>query len=223
MAGNLIGTDITGTVAIANGSDGVEIDTRASGNTIGGTTGAARNVISGNDNIGVSTDPGATGNVVEGSYIGTDVTGTLALGNGGGGVGVSGSDNTIGGTTPARATRFPATITPTAGTSESRSAASDNLVAGNTIGTDVTGTVAVANFQGVVITGSNNTIGGTTAGAGNVISANVFDGVWIEGNASSANVVVGDYIGTDVTGTVAIAKRQRRGDHGRIRQHDWRI
>ena len=48
-----------------------------------------------------------------------------------------------------------------------------NVVAGNKIGTDVTGTVALGNSSnGVEVEGTDNTIGGTTAGAGNVISAN---------------------------------------------------
>src|SRR5713226_3900676 len=46
IAGNYIGTDITGTIAMANAKDGIEID--GPNNIIGGTTAAARNVISGN-------------------------------------------------------------------------------------------------------------------------------------------------------------------------------
>ena len=79
VAGNLIGTDITGTVAIANGT-GVEVDTAASGNTIGGTAAVARNVIAGNMSSGVLIDT-ATDNLVEGDFIGTDKTGTVGLGN----------------------------------------------------------------------------------------------------------------------------------------------
>ena len=80
VAGNLIGTDYTGTAALANGINGVEIDTSASGNTIGGTTAAARNIISANVHAGVEIDD-ANDNLVEGNLIGTDVTGTVALGN----------------------------------------------------------------------------------------------------------------------------------------------
>ena len=80
VAGNFIGTDVTGTVALGNGADGVVIDTSASGNTIGGTTAAARNIISANADAGVEIH-GANDNLVEGDYIGTDVTGTVALGN----------------------------------------------------------------------------------------------------------------------------------------------
>src|SRR5262249_25273222 len=83
----------------------------------------------------------------------------------------------------------------------------DNLVQGNLIGTDASGTVALGNFQrGVaVLDASHNTIGGATAAARNVIAANgsVLDrlsggGVIVGG---SANVVAGHSIGTDVPGS----------------------
>ena len=116
----------------------------AVGNTIGGTTAAARNVISGNLN-GVYI-AGGSANVVEGDYIGTDTTGTVAIGNGPdpAGIGV-GLDNT-----------------------------------------------------------TNDTVGGTTAGARNVISGNVDNGIPIFNASSADNVIEGNFIGTDVTGTVAI-------------------
>ena len=72
----------------------------ASDNTVGGTTAAARNVISANQ-WGIDIDgPTATGNIVEGNYIGTDVTGTLPLGNEIDGIifSTNASNNTIGGT-----------------------------------------------------------------------------------------------------------------------------
>ncbi len=57
-----------------------------------------RNVISGNNNQGVLLDDGASGNLVEGNYIGTDITGNNRLGNNGGGVVLyDAPQNTIGG------------------------------------------------------------------------------------------------------------------------------
>src|SRR5204863_1250373 len=53
-------------------------------NLIGGTTAAARNVVSGNRFSGVyfsSPNIQTTGNVIQGNYVGTDVSGTLALPN----------------------------------------------------------------------------------------------------------------------------------------------
>src|SRR5207248_1668140 len=149
-----LGTDATGTQAVANGNDGVLIKDAAN-NTVGGLTAGARNLISGNGFVGVAiSDPGATGNVVQGNFIGTDVNGTAALGNN---TGVNGVDITgVGGLIPA-----------------------GNRVQGNFIGTDATGGAALPNHgDGVFIDGAN-TVGGTTAGAGNLIANNTGDGVAI--------------------------------------------
>jgi hypothetical protein len=80
----------------------------ASANTIGGTTAAARNLISGNSTptappgyqgVGIA-DAGTTDNVVEGNFIGTDLTGRVALANLSAGLSIAdgASGNTIGGT-----------------------------------------------------------------------------------------------------------------------------
>src|SRR5205085_9262121 len=71
--------------------------------TIGGTTAGARNIISGNRGWGSTNgngQPGITGNAVQGNYIGTDVTGMVAIANDQGGIAVKSAGNTIGGTTP---------------------------------------------------------------------------------------------------------------------------
>ena len=98
LTGNLIGTNAEGTGAIPN-RRGVNIPD-APGNTIGGTTSAARNVISGNTLEGVLIGGvSASGNVVQGNYIGTNLTGTAAVPNQAHGVAISGSpNNVIGGT-----------------------------------------------------------------------------------------------------------------------------
>ena len=85
MDGDYIGTDITGTGAIANHT-GVEIDSGATANLIGtsgqdgGTNDAAeRNVISGNSTNGIEINgTGTETNVVAGNYIGLSVTGSAA-------------------------------------------------------------------------------------------------------------------------------------------------
>lgn len=100
LAGNYIGTDATGAAARPNGYAGVLIAGGAHHNTIGGTTAAARNTISGNATLGLLiADPGSDHNLVQGNYIGTDVTGKKALGNGWAGVGIwnGARNNTIGG------------------------------------------------------------------------------------------------------------------------------
>ena len=194
MQGNYIGTDATGTVAMGNLGDGIFIS--SSDNTIiGGTTPGARNIISGNTGTGII--DGSDGTLVQGNYIGTDVTGTIALGNGSAGIQIPGTNTTIGGTTPGAGNIISANAS---GLYLQRGG---NLVQGNYIGTDVTGTVPLGNTTGVFIPGPNNTIGGTTAGARNIISGNSF-GVVIQGSGSTGNVVLGNYIGTDVTGTSAL-------------------
>ena len=77
----MIGLNPSGTTAsdYGNGGDGVELQ-RVSGDTVGGTVAAARNVISGNSNDGVQLDgSNTTDNVIEGNFIGTDISGTTAV------------------------------------------------------------------------------------------------------------------------------------------------
>jgi hypothetical protein len=96
VQGNYIGTDITGTLDRGNSMSGVELQTNF--NTIGGSSAAARNLISGNDGNGVLFTVGANVNQVQGNFIGTQVNGTSALGNGENGVRILSSSNDIGGT-----------------------------------------------------------------------------------------------------------------------------
>ena len=79
----------------------------------------------------------------------------------------------------------------------------DNVIAGNYIGTDVTGAVAMGNGgSGISLVDSSNTrIGGTTPGSGNVISGNDLYGLKIAGESATGNSVLGNFIGTDVAGT----------------------
>lgn len=74
-----------------------------------------------------------------------------------------------------------------------------NVVEGNFIGTDVTGTVALGNNRAVSVFNPNNRIGGTTPEAKNVLSGNVY-GVWMEDDLATGNLVEGNYIGTAADG-----------------------
>ena len=95
LEGNFIGTNATGTFALANTLDGVFIS-GGSTNTIGGTTPAARNLLSGNRN-GIQITGVGTGNQVRGNFIGTNVSGGSAVGNSANGVLISGSSgNAVG-------------------------------------------------------------------------------------------------------------------------------
>ncbi len=95
--------------------------------------------------------------------------------------------------------------------------ANGNLIAGNWIGTNALGSAALANTgDGVyVMLSSSVTIGGTSVGAGNLISGNNANGVEI--NDSSSTLVEGNLIGLDQTGTCAIGNtRGRRADRQRF-------
>src|SRR5262249_46451595 len=80
IAGNYIGTNATGCSALGN-DVGVLLQGGATGNTIGGTTAAARNVISGNNEGVYINSGGNSGNVIQGNFIGTDATGAAAVAN----------------------------------------------------------------------------------------------------------------------------------------------
>ena len=149
---------------------------------------------------GIQSFSNSGGGIIEGNFIGTDVDGAAALGNRVG-VSIATPNNTIGGTAPGA--RNVISGNDTRGVEFGDSGATGNQVQGNLIGTDVTGAAALGNGAGVAIAGaSNNTVGGTTAGARNVISAN-FQGVFIIQGATG-NLVQGNFIGTDVAGTGAL-------------------
>jgi titin len=212
IEGNFIGTDKTGQVVI--GGSGIQISSNgAKNNTVGGTTAQARNIIStGRDpnlaeTAGIDIGGSAAGNVVQGNYVGTDVTGTVALGNGGGVNMNQSPNNTVGGTVSSA--RNIVSASQFAGVFLYQPLAINNLVQGNYIGTDVTGTKPLGNLtNGVGMGGCNhNTIGGVAAGAGNLISANFGNGVHLyfaENVTNHDNTVQGNLIGTDVTGSVAL-------------------
>ena len=203
VAGNFIGTDVTGLLPVPN-YQGVLIQNGAAENTIGAVSpGAPSDVISGNYQDGVHIVNGATANTVEGDYLGVNVQGTVALPNAQSGVAIyaGATDNIIGGSVPGSGDVLSGNGSN--GVYISDLGTNGNVVAGDFIGTDYTGSNPVPNFNGVVIQNGaqDNIIGGTTAGDGDVISGNNWEGVHIVGtgttdNETSGNVVAGDYIGT---------------------------
>ena len=208
ITGNFIGTDVAGTAALPNGSQGagaVIIGGTSSNNIIGGTTPSARNLISGNVGEGVFCQLGA-GNTVQGNLIGTDVTGTLALGNTDRGVVTTALNTLIGGTTVDARNVISAN-----NRGVDLNGGSSDTVQGNFIGTDITGTIALGNPNaGLNLNGgvSGNLIGGlaTTPGTppGNLISGNAGNYGVIVGNAASGNLIQGNIIGADITGTQSL-------------------
>ena len=208
VAGDLIGTNPAGTAAIANGGDGVIIEYGATGNTIGGTTAGAADVISGSNGDGVQII-GASDNVVSGDLIGTNVTGTAAIANGFNGVRIldNSSSNTIGGTTAFARNIISGNAVISAGGGagvEIENSSTGNVVEGDYIGTNAAGTAAISNGQGLVVEegASGNTIGGTTASTRNIISGNRRNGVVIGGGIQ--NVVSGNFIGINAAGSAAL-------------------
>src|SRR5581483_10090951 len=121
-------------------------------------------IISGNNFFGIDID---NGNLIQGNYIGTDKSGTHAVANG---TGIAvGSNNTIGGLATTPGTGAGNVIS--GNTGFGLDLGSQNVVAGNLIGTTATGLAALGNSGGI-LGGSYNTIGGTTPGARNIISGN---------------------------------------------------
>ncbi len=152
----------------------------------------------GGDGIQLST---SGGNTIQGNYIGTDATGTADAGNSSVGVYVvSVPGNTIGGTAAGAGNVISGNNSN--GVFIAGSAAAGNTIQGNYIGTDATGTADVGNSGAGVYVGfaPGNTIGGTAAGARNVISGSNGSGVSIVGNTATGNTIRGNYIGTDVSG-----------------------
>src|SRR5262249_17357419 len=156
-----------GVAGPANTFNGVLIGNGVEGNTVGGTVSGAGNVISGNSGYGVSVGFSARLNLIAGNFIGTNSDGTGAVGNVSGGIPMHGIDHVIGGTTPLARN----VISGNQNAGVEIGSGTGNLVQGNYIGTNVAGTAALANANGVLIASdaSNNTLGGTTAGAGNLI------------------------------------------------------
>jgi uncharacterized repeat protein (TIGR01451 family) len=184
VLGNYIGTDRTGSSAVANTLAGIDVAGGASGTVVGGAAGGAGNLLSGNlwDGVRVR-QTGTDDTVIQGNLIGTDATGLSAVPNGTYGVLVfvdEPHDTTIGGPTPAARNVISGNawggvaVFGTAGTGPAGTS-----IQGNFIGTTIAGDAPLPNLQGGVgiFEASNNTVGGTAAGSGNVIAFNGGPGI----------------------------------------------
>ncbi|MEA2449660.1 MAG: large repetitive protein, partial [Thermoleophilaceae bacterium] len=233
IEGNYIGEDAAGTDTKSNIGAGVAVFD-ASAAVIGGTTAAQRNLISGNGEsgnfnpnfvpYGVYVRGNATDTLVQGNLIGTDATGKVADPNGGAGVRVGGytngdnpvptaaKDTVVGGFVSGAGNVISGNgVAPlnAEGVFVGAEAGSGIAIAGNRIGTDVTGTAPVPNnYDGVeLLTDARVHVGADDTGSGgNLISGNTVAGLRI---SSPNHVVVGNKIGTDVTGTVALPNGQQ--------------
>ena len=187
LEGNYVGMAAGGTSTLANTGHGVVV-ANSPNNRIGGPSVAQRNLISKNTakgNGGGILLEGAGGNVIQGNFIGTDITGMVEHPNEARGIAIIGSSNNlIGGPGPGAGNLIAgnrATGVRMLGGS------SNNVVQGNLIGVNRALTGVIPNDRGVQIRdGDNNQV------LGNVIMGNTYDGVLVWGGNNS--LIQGNYI-----------------------------
>jgi hypothetical protein len=198
---------------------GIEIDLTNNGGCLdfrggGGLRGV---VVNRSPTVGICVQ-GSPAFEIDGCFIGTNATGTAALGNDTGILLIS-DDNLVGGATPAARNLIAGNTTGIQiGTGIAQAppnTARNNLVTGNLIGTNAAGTAALpGQSTGIVVqmdsssfSGHSSSIGGPGPQFRNVISGQAQDGVLLAGGSllgPGQNDVLGNYIGTDVTGTAAL-------------------
>ena len=182
VRGNFLGSDASGTADLGNTTRaGIEIN-GTNGNTIGGSSAAERNVISGGNGWGIFLINGGSGNTVRNNYIGTDKSGTADLGNTNDGVLIDNrTNNSILGNLISGNDANGILIR------NNSAGGTANVVRGNLIGTKADGATALGNGGNGVMdertaagSSDGNTIGGTGAGEANTIAFNGGDGVFVD-------------------------------------------
>ncbi len=208
IAGNFIGTDVSGTIGLGNHNSNVVIN-ESSDNVVGGSTVTARNIIAASNFSGVhildeDATGNATGNWVAGNYIGTDVTGSVALGNGTHGIHIDlgAASNRIGTDGDGIADNIERNVISANQSNGIRLADVANIsIQGNYIGTDAEGEQPLGN-QGpgirVVRSIGDIQIGGSSAAERNVISGNA--GVGVRVIAGTDVRIQGNHIGVTAVG-----------------------
>jgi titin len=216
IAGNRIGTNAAGSAALANGFNGVVVlagaaDTRIGTDGNGQGDASERNIISGNSFNGIVVlDAGTNRTVIAGNYIGVNVAGTASIRNNENGVLIRdlASGTRIGTNVDGVSDDLERNIISGNGLGiQIKTGAANTAIRGNYMGTDVLGTSAIPNSDDAVfMDGANGVvIGGANSAARNIASGNNGDG--LEYFNSTGVVIEGNYIGTDVTGTVALGNR----------------
>ena len=154
--------------------------------------------------IGLLTGSGDS--LVQGNYLGTDITGGSAAANAGAGVQVFSSGVRIGGPNASDRNII------SANDSGIVLLGSGNTVTGNYIGTDAAGTADLGNASaGITVQGSssntitNNVISGTQPTNASGAGIDLVQGA----TESSNNVIQGNRIGTDKSGSIAIGNSRR--------------
>jgi parallel beta-helix repeat protein len=214
IQGNFVGTNSAGTAAIPNAISGIYGTIDCTNHSIGGNTVAARNIVSGNTVNGIKYDTRCNDLIIEGNYVGTDVTGAGAPATfGNGQIGIFLLNDClrprIGGTTTAQRNIVSGngrTWVPGSGNGTGilfNGNITNAVITGNYIGLAADGSTAVPNYEnGVVVLGASNnlTLGGNTAATRNVISSNGYQGVVVL--QSDSPLIIGNYFGIDAGGTL---------------------
>jgi parallel beta-helix repeat protein len=243
VVGNYVGMTADGLGRLPNAGSGIEINGLSFRNRLGGTTASERNVVSGNDGIGIQilgsmradgSCEAPESNVVAGNYAGLNVNGVKAgtYGNLGAGIemGVCGRNNTIGGTAPgarnvASGNRDDGIQLDSAGGPGGTNGVCNNVIQGNYAGTSPSGMASRFNADdGIDIDrGScNNLVGGMQNGAGNLIAGNAGDGIDINSLGSNGNIVQGNEIGLGADGSTTIPNLHH-GVHIRFNARNNRV
>ena len=197
VTGNSIGIDAAGRSG-GNGT-GIVVDGSES-TTIGGAVAGFRNIIARNQGAGIVIQGGSKHTLVTGNYVGVDAAGDTA-GNGTG-IAIAGADsNTVGGALPLERNVISGNVHQGI---VLQGGSSSNTLLGNFIGTDTLGAQKMGNGGvGVfVVAAPNNTIGGTSAAARNVIAGNTLGGITIQ--TSNNTRVYGNYVGVSATGVAPL-------------------
>lgn len=176
-----IGLDATGTIPIGTAFDRMIIT--GNSNIIGGATPNTRNVIAGSNN-GIVIFPNASNNRIMENYIGTDASGNNTIpGNGFDGIAVSSNDNFISSNV---VVGYGSNNILIGRWSENDPIPQGNIILGNQIGHHADGSFSsfANNCQGISIDNAMN-----TTVRYNVIYGNGCNGVLIDGNAATGNLV----------------------------------
>ena len=202
VAGNFIGVEPDGATVSTHLVTFDALDVNGTGNTIGGTIPAARNLIANATSQALWIERG-TSHLVQGNYIDLDATGTVAIGNAQYAIDVATGGNTIGGSVAGAGNVIGAWSLVGLQFSSNSFNPGAASAQGNRIGIDASGTVGLAaGPYGIVIGGSSGavTIGGGGAGEGNLIRGTQ-NGILVNGDAAASTPVIqGNHIGVGLAG-----------------------
>lgn len=207
IIGNYIGMNATGLWMRQNNGFGIELS-NAAGNAIGGSHEGEGNLISGSY-VSIYLFQ-SDSNVIAGNIIGMDYTGTKLMEDAGDGIMIAASrHNRIGGSLLQEGNVICGNGDYAINLAGSKNAR-DNIIQGNFIGTDITGMKSLGNLDaGIILSNgsSANIIGGTETGEANLISGHAGYGIYIFTAYSDSNQIIGNFIGTDITGNAALPNR----------------